>query len=99
MGDTLGEIKQFESEHTLGTRERLAFALLLHTGQRRSDVMRMGQQHIQEGMLRVRQDKTGKELLIPVNAQLAEAIAAFPGRNLTFLTTRLGRPFSPTKPD
>jgi integrase len=89
------EIEQFERAHPLGSRERMAFALLLHTGQRRSDVIRMGYQHIQDGMLRVRQEKTGAELEIPINGQLAEAIAAFSSRNLTFLTTRLGRPFSP----
>jgi integrase len=89
------EIEQFERKHPIGSRERLAFALLLHTGQRRSDVVRMGRQHVQDGLLRVRQDKTGTELAIPVTAQLAEAIAAMPGDNLTFLTTHLNRPFAP----
>jgi integrase len=89
------EITQFEQTHPLGSRERLAFALLLHTGQRRSDVIRMGYQHMQDGLLRVRQEKTGAELVIPVNAELAEAIAASPGGNLTFLITRFGRPFTP----
>lgn len=92
---TEAEIEQFERKHPIGSRERLAFALLLHTGQRRSDVVRMGRQHVQEGMLRVRQDKTATELVIPVTAQLAEAIATTPGSNLTFLTTHLSRPFSP----
>jgi integrase len=89
------EIAQFEKTHHLGSRERLAFALLLHTGQRRSDVIRMGYQHIQDGMLRVRQEKTGAELLIPVNTELAEAIEGSLGGNLTFLVTRFGRPFTP----
>jgi integrase len=89
------EIEQFEHTHPIGSQERLAFALLLHTGQRRSDVVRMGRQHVRDGMLRVRQDKTGTELVIPLNAQLVEAIAAAAGGNLTFLTTHLGRPFSP----
>jgi len=89
------EIEQFERKHPIGSRERLAFALLLHTGQRRSDVIRMGRQHIEDdGMLRVRQDKTGAELKIPVTPQLAEALAAMPSDNLTFLCTHLGQPFS-----
>jgi integrase len=91
---TESEIEQFERTHPIGSRERLAFALLLYSGQRRSDVVRMGRQHVQDGMLRVRQDKTGTELVIPVSAELAEAIAAAAGGNLTFLTTHLGRPFS-----
>src|SRR5215469_2701112 len=34
---TEGEIEQFERQHPVGSRARLAFALLLYTGQRRSD--------------------------------------------------------------
>jgi len=92
---TEDEIAMFERVHPIGSRERLAFALLLHTGQRRSDVVRMGHQHVEDGMLRIRQEKTGAELIIPMSAQLAEAIAATPNGNLTFLTTYLNRPFSP----
>ena len=36
------EIAVFESAHPIGTKARLAFGLLLHTAQRRSDVIRMG---------------------------------------------------------
>ena len=36
------EIAQFEERHEIGSRTRLAFALLLYTAQRRSDVVRMG---------------------------------------------------------
>ena len=44
-------------------------ALLLYTGHRRSDVVRMGRQHIRDGVLQVRQQKTGVELFIPVHAR------------------------------
>ena len=43
------EIAQFEVHPNPGTRERLALALLLYTGQRRSDVVRMGPQHVRDG--------------------------------------------------
>ena len=36
------EIAQFEQRHPVGSRARLALALLLYTGQRRGDVIRMG---------------------------------------------------------
>jgi integrase len=49
---TEDEIAQFETTHPIGSRARLAFALLLYTGQRRSDVAKMGRQHIRDGMLR-----------------------------------------------
>ena len=53
------EIAQFEAHHAIGTKPRLAFALLLYTAQRRSDVVRIGRQHIKDGVLTVKQQKTG----------------------------------------
>jgi integrase len=89
-----GEIKQYEARHAIGTRARLALALLLYTAQRRSDVVVMGRQHVQDGALVVRQRKTGKALEIPIHPALAEILAATPSRHLTFLTTGNGKPFS-----
>jgi len=88
------EIAQFEKRHPRGTPARLALALLLYTGQRRSDVVRMGPQHICNGVLGVRQQKTGIELAIPVHSALAAVIAETPTYHLTFLTNQFGRPFT-----
>jgi integrase len=88
------EIEQFEMTHAVGTRARLAFALLLYTGQRRSDVVRMGRQHIREGLLQVRQQKTGTRLLIPVHPSLVAIIAESGVEHMTFLTTQFGKPFA-----
>ena len=52
------EIALFERHHPIGSRVRLALALLLYTGQRRSDVIRMGAQHIRNGAFHVQQEKT-----------------------------------------
>jgi integrase len=90
------EIEQFESVHAIGSRERLALALLLYTGQRRSDVIRMGRQHIRNGFLEVKQSKTGAELSIPLHPELVAVLAQAPADNLTFLVTRLGGPFKGT---
>ena len=67
---------------------------MLYTGQRRSDVIRMGRQHIRAGRIEVRQQKTGERLTIPVHPALREVIAACPGEHLTFLMTEAGRPFA-----
>jgi integrase len=53
----------------------------------------MGAQHIRDGALHVKQEKTGVELIIPVHPTLAAVIAAAPRDHLTFVTTRLGGPF------
>src|SRR5215831_9675834 len=87
------EIAQFERHHPVGSRARLVLALLLYTGQRRGDVIRMGAQHIRNGALHVKQEKTGAELIIPIHPTLAAIIAAAPRDHLTFVTTRLGGPF------
>jgi integrase len=91
---TDAEIEQFEAKHPIGSRARLAFALLLYTGQRRSDVVRMGRQHVREGLLYVRQQKTGVELAIPLHPAVQAVIAETTNDHLTFLTTQFGRPFT-----
>jgi len=90
---TEAEIAQFEKHHSLGSRARLAFALLLYTGQRRADVLRMGRQHLSDNAICVRQQKTGREVWIPVHEALAPILAGASG-NMTFLLTDQGRPYT-----
>ena len=87
------EIAQFEAHHPVGTKPRLALALLLYTAQRRSDVVRMGRQHIKDGVLTVKQQKTGVTLAIPVHPHLQAVLDATPGEHLTFLVTATGKPY------
>jgi integrase len=89
------DVAAFEATHPIGTQARLAFALLLYTAQRRSDVIKMGRQHVREGLVRIRQSKTGTELVIPVHPELQAVLDATPAEHLTFLTTHGGRPFHP----
>jgi integrase len=92
---TDAEIARFEAHHAIGSRPRLALALLLYTGQRRSDVVTMGKQHIDKnGAIHVRQIKTGAALAIPVHPDLRAIIAETPSEHLTFLTTQFGKPFA-----
>jgi integrase len=88
-------IEQFEKAYPIGSRERLAFALLLYTGQRRGDIIRMGRQHVRGGLLTVRQSKTGAVVAIPIHQDLEEVLAASEAQHLTFLTTATGKPFAP----
>jgi integrase len=87
-------IAKFEAWHSIGTRARLAFGLLLYSAQRRGDVVRMGRQHIRNGLLAVRQNKTGTVLQIPVHPALQAIIDADQGNQLTFLVTSFGKPFT-----
>jgi integrase len=91
------EIAQFEAHHPIGTKPRLALALLVYTAQRRGDVVRIGRQHIRKTddgpALYVKQRKTGVELLLPIHPELGAVLDATPGEHLTFLVTATGKPY------
>jgi integrase len=87
------DIAQFEAHYPIGTRERLAFALLLYTGQRRSDMIVMGRRHLKDGHLMVRQSKTKATLAIPIHRDLQAILAASDAHQMTFLTTSTGKPY------
>lgn len=94
------DIAQFEKHHASGTRARLALRLLLYTAQRRSDVVKMGHQHVATDAngnrtIRVRQIKTDTLLMIPMHPKLREEIAAnSASSNLTFLLSAWDKPLS-----
>ena len=87
------DIAAFEAKHPLGSRARLALALLLYSAQRRADVIRLGRQHLRDGLLHVRQSKTGKPLAIPLHPELRAVLDTTPSEHLTFLVTMSGKPF------
>jgi integrase/recombinase XerD len=96
---TVEEVEKFEDRHPIGTKPRLAMALMLYTACRREDVVRLGPQHIRSGRIQFRQAKNEHrnpvDIDIPPYPELAEIIAATPPQHMTFLTTEYGKPFSP----
>jgi integrase len=88
------EVGTYRAHHALGTNARLALELLIGTAQRRSDVVRMGRQHLRGDVIQVRQGKTGATLVVPIGPSLAAALAAVPADHLTFLVTGQGKPYS-----
>jgi integrase len=89
-----GEIAVFERHWPAGSRERLAFALLLYTGQRGSDVYRMTWTDIVSDTIRVAQQKTAVRLTIPIHDALDRVLAIAKRDHATILVTAYGRPFS-----
>jgi integrase len=57
---TLEEVERFEKKHPIGTMARLALALGLYTGQRKSDAVLLGPKHVKDGWLHFTQFK-GRE--------------------------------------
>jgi integrase len=88
------EIARFEAHHPVGTKARLAFALLLYTAQRVSDVIVMGRQYVVGDVIKVKQEKTGTQLLIPLHPELKAILAATERSGILFLTTGRGTAFS-----
>ena len=95
---TVTEVEQFEACHAIGTKARLAMALLLYTGQRRSDVILFGRQHVRDGWLRFTQVKNRRNkpitLELPVLPILQKIIDASPTGDMTFLLTEFGEPYT-----
>jgi integrase len=95
---SLEEVRQFEERHPIGSKARLALALLLFTGARRGDVVTFGRQHVKDGVLRYVPRKTRYKRLRasekPWLPELASVVAASPTGDLTFLVTDYGKPFS-----
>jgi integrase len=60
-------------------REDMQRAVLLarYTGQRQADVLRMSPAHVEDGGINVTQQKTGKELWVPLHADLRRALKAW----------------------
>lgn len=93
---TEAEMSQYVEFHKIGTKPYLAFALLLYTAQRRSDVVVMGKQHEVNGgkSIRIRQRKTGEWLTLPIVPALRKALDAGPTGSLTYLESEWGKGFT-----
>src|SRR5262249_12525975 len=88
------EIATFERRWSVDSKQRLAFALLLYTGQRRSNVHRMTWADVSDGTIRVVQQKTERKLAIPLHRDLLAILAVTQKEHVTIINTRRGRPFT-----
>ncbi len=84
------ELDVYRQRWPLGTRERLAFAVLLYSGQRVSDAVKLKRSDV----LVLTQQKTGTALQIPVHPALARAIKAGPSNGINIIGDEHGRPIN-----
>lgn len=97
---TMADVAAFEERWPLGTRERVAFAVLYWTGLRRGDAVRLGRPHVrteQHGgiaidVIRMRTAKTGEVVVLAMAPELAAVLAAGPVGEMTFIAGAGGRP-------
>jgi integrase len=85
---------QFERRWPLGTRERLAYEVLLQTGLRRGDAVRLGRPHFRGDIGTIRTEKGFETVTIVINPELRAAIEAGPIGELTFIASKTGRPLT-----
>lgn len=91
---TEAEIATYEARHPIGTKGRLAMALMLYTGQRRGDAVKLGWKNVSKNRIAVRQEKTGTPLAIKMHVSLVEALQTADSGGVTFLVTAFGKPFT-----
>ena len=72
---------------------RLAVTLLLYTGQRRSDVVKMRWSQFDGEIIEVVQQKTGEYVAIPCHQRLRSILSALPRRSEFILTGERGAPY------
>lgn len=103
------EVRQYEATHAVGTKARLALALLLFTGVRRSDVVKLGRSMERDGVLSFTETKGAnsralgrkkgtekKQRVLPILPELRAVIDAIPTSGQpVYLVTEFGKPFTP----
>lgn len=104
---TIQEVEAYEERHPIGTKARLALALLLYTGVRRGDVVKLGPQHLhttvgEDGTPRRSltfqvskgRSRKVKSLTLPVLPELEVVLEATPSGHMAFLVTEFGKPYT-----
>jgi integrase len=89
-------VAAYERRWPLGMRQRVWLDVLLYSGLRRGDAVRLGRQHVREGVASIKTEKSGftVEVTIPILPVLAATLQAGPCGELTFIAGENGRPLT-----
>ena len=88
------DVKQFTSLWPVGTRERLAFEMLLTSGLRRSDIVRVGRQHMAQAVVRIRTAKTGTPVTVELSDRVLDIIDETQTGDLSIIVGKKGMPLT-----
>jgi integrase len=75
---TEDDVARYEARWPIGTKERVWLGVLLYTGLRRSDAVRLGRQHVRDGTATLRTKKNGVTVTIPILPALDDILRAGP---------------------
>jgi integrase len=89
-------VAAYEARWPVGTRRRVWLDVLLYTGLRRGDAVRLGRQHVRNGVASIKTEKSGftLEVSLPILPVLQATIDAGPCGDLTFIVGENGRPLT-----
>lgn len=88
------DVAAFEKRWKAGTKERVWLHVLLYTGLRRGDAVRLGKQHVRDGVATLRTEKTGMEVYITIRPELSATLAAGPTGDLAFIVGDTRKPLT-----
>jgi integrase len=95
---TVDEVWTYRQAHAEGSMARLAFELLLFSGTRPSDAIRLGPEHIKDRWITFIQWKNRRrkpmKVSIPLLPELERILSISPCGAKTFIVTQFGRPFT-----
>lgn len=95
---TVDEVVQFAERHPRGSKARLALCLLLFTGVRRSDAVRLGRQMERGDWLVFTEfkgrNRSAKHREIPILPELRAELDRIPAGQMTYLLTEFGKPYT-----
>jgi len=91
---TEDDVDRYEARWPLGTKERVWLGVLLYTGLRRGDAVRVGCQHIRDGVVTLRTEKTGIIVTVPLLPALDEILRVGPCGDLAFICGENGGPLT-----
>jgi integrase len=89
-------IAAYEQQWPVGTHRRVWLDVLLYTGLRRGDAVRLGRQHVRDGIATIKTEKSGfnVEVTLPILPVLETTLKAGPCGDLTFIVGESGRPLA-----
>lgn len=91
---TEDDVLAYESRWPVGSKERVWLHVLLYTGLRRGDAVKIGRQHVRDGVATIRTEKTGTEVSIPILPVLDDTLSIGPTGDLAFIVGENGRPLT-----
>jgi integrase len=91
---TEDDVDRYYERWPIGTKERVWIDVLLFTGGRRGDAVRLGRQHVRDGVATFRTEKSQGEISvsIPILPILQETLDVGPTGDLTFICGANGQP-------